>query len=91
MISAIEKIRKANVSISSSKINEKENWLDDLFDLSTIEPYQVIIIDNFDKFLKVCNEDTIMVKKTIQEYSKKYHTMIILFTNNETLKYTFPR
>ncbi len=86
-MSALEKIRHSNIVISSNKVFD-EDWLDYIFD-KTIEPYDVIIIDDFDKFLKESNKDIKTIKETIEEYSKKYNTSVILFTNNSKLKNNF--
>ncbi len=77
-VEAIEKIRKSNISISTSKIYDDEDWLDYIFNYS----YQVIIIDNFDKFIEKSNKNTKTIIKTINNYTKKYKAEIILFTND---------
>lgn len=86
-MSALEKIRHSNIVISSNKVFD-EDWLDYIFD-KTIEPYDVIIIDDFDKFLKESNKDIKTIKETIEEYSKKHNTSVILFANNSKLKNNF--
>lgn len=85
---AIEKIRKSYIVISSNKVFD-EDWLDYIFDKNTIESYDVIIIDDFDKLLKESNKDIKMIKKTIEEYSKKNNTYVILFTEDSKLKNKF--
>ncbi len=83
-MSALEKIRNSHIVVSSNKIFN-EDWLDYIFD-KTIEPYDVIIIDDFDRFLKESYEDIKTIKKTIEGYSKKNNTCVILFAKDETLK-----
>ncbi len=85
---AIEKIRKSYIVISNNKVFD-EDWLDYIFDKNTIESYDVIIIDDFDKLLKESNKDIKMIKKTIEEYSKKNNTYVILFTEDSKLKNKF--
>ncbi len=87
-ILTLEKIRNSNIVISSNKIFN-EDWLDYIFDKTTIEPYDVIIIDDFDKFLKKSNKDIKTIKKTIEEYSKKHNTSIILFAKDSILENNF--
>ncbi len=85
---ALEKIRNSRLVISSNKIFN-DDWLDYIFDKTTIKPYDVIIIDNFDKFLKESNKDIKTIKRTIQKYSKKYNTCVILFTKDDILRNQF--
>ena len=87
-ILTLEKIRNSNIVISCNKIFH-EDWLDYIFDKTTIEPYDVIIIDDFDKFLKKSNKDIKTIKKTIEEYSKKHNTSIILFAKDSILENNF--
>ena len=82
-LSALEQIRKSNIIVSSNKVFN-EDWLDYIFD-KTIEPYDVIIIDDFDNFLKESNKDIKTIKETIEEYSKKNDTSIILFAKDNVL------
>ncbi len=85
---ALEKIRNSHIVISSQKIF-KDDWLDYVFDKTINEPYDVIIIDDFDKFLKESKKDIKTIKKKIEEYSKKYNTCIILFAKDSRLKNKF--
>lgn len=86
-MSALEKIRNSHIVISSNK-NFNENWLDYTFD-KTIESYDVIIIDDFDEFLEKSYARIKTIKKTIEEYSKKNNTCVILFAKDKTLKNKF--
>ncbi len=85
---ALEKIRNSNIVISSNKVFDEE-WLNYIFDKNIIEPYDVIIIDDFDKLLRKSNKDIKLIKKIIEEYSKQNNTYIILFTTDGTLKNKF--
>ena len=80
-ILTLEKIRDSHIVISSNKIFN-EDWLDYIFDKTTIEPYD-------DKFLKKSNKDIKTIKKTIEEYSKKHNTPIILFAKDSILENNF--
>ena len=90
-VSALEKIRTAQIKLSSSKPLTDESWLDYVFDLSSLKPFQVIIIDNFGEFIDKSNKDIEVIMKTIEKYSKKYKCEIVLFINDKDLsKYSFP-
>ncbi len=82
-MSALEKIRNSHIVISSNKVFN-EDWLDYIFD-KTIEPYDVIIINDFDKLLKKSHKDIKTIKKTIEQYSEKYNTYVILFAKDSVL------
>ncbi len=84
-VSAIEEIRNSDIVISSSKIFNQELWLDYVFDIDSIKPYQVIIIDNFNEFVLKTEEYISTVRKRINEYSKKYNAEIILFINDSDI------
>ncbi len=89
-VSAIEKIRDTNICISDSKIFENESWLDYVFDLSSTKAYQVIIIDNFEEFIRKTNENINVIKSKINKYCQKYKAEIILFMDDkDILKYDF--
>lgn len=85
---ALEKIRKANIIISSHKVF-KEDLLDYIFDEGVIEPYDAIIIDDFDSFLEKSNKDIETIKQAIEAYSKKHNTYVILFMKDSNLKNHF--
>lgn len=81
-VMAIEAIRESDIVISSSKAFPDEDWLDYVFDLSSIQPYQVIIIDNFDKFIEESNKNLRTIQKIINCYVKKYKAEVILFMSH---------
>ena len=81
---ALEKIRNSHIVISCNKIFN-EDWLDYIFD----NTYDVIIIDDFDKFIKESNKDIKIIKKTIEEYCKKNNAQVILFAKDSILKNKF--
>lgn len=85
---ALEKIRKSNIVISSNKVFN-EDWLNYIFEKNPIEPYDVIIIDDFNKLLQKSHKDIKTIKETIEQYSKKHNTHIILFTKDNVLKNNF--
>ena len=87
---ALEMLRESNIVISSSKVFSEESWLDYIFNQDIKDSYDVIIIDNFAKFLESCHEDAKVVKKVIQNYSQKYKASIILFASeNDEFKEIF--
>ena len=81
---ALEKIRDSHIVISSNKIFN-ENWLNYIFD----NTYDVVIIDDFDKFIKESNKNIKTIKKKIEKYCKKYNSQVILFAKDSILKNEF--
>lgn len=81
-VSAIDAIRKSQIVISSDEVFPDEDWFDYIFDLSSVQPYQVIIIDNFAKLIEKSNKNIRTIKKIINRYVKKYQAEIILFMDD---------
>ena len=87
-IYALEKIRKSNIVISSTKIFEEQDWIDYIFDFN--HEYQIIIVDNFADLLTKTKKSFKQIKLKIEKYSKKYNPKIILFmSEKELIKYHF--
>ena len=88
LVMALEKIRKANIVISSNKVFKEKDWLDYIFDLDN--KYQIIIVDNFEELVNKSRKSFKKIKKKIEEYSEKYNAKIILFIDEkELIKYQF--
>ena len=81
---ALEKIRNANLSISSSKVFAEKDWVDYIFDFEY--EYQVVVIDSFEDLLKNTKKSFKEVKRIIERYCKKYHTEILLFMDEKEAK-----
>lgn len=87
-ILALEKVRHANIVISSSKVFPEQDWVDIIFDFDN--EYQIIIIDSLEDLLKNTTKSFKCLKNTMEKYSQRYNAQIILFMNEkEFKKYNF--
>lgn len=85
-IDAIETVRNSNIIISSTKVFEEESYLEYIFNLEKIEPYDVVIIDDFRSFVNKTEENVDEIIKHIEKYIKKFNTEVVLFIDEDDLE-----